>query len=162
MKIISGGQTGVDQAALKAAIDLNVPHGGWCPPGRECESGVIPGMYDLQETPAERSDDAPDIPRSQRTKWNVLDSDGTLILLFNKDHAGDPGTEWTVQAAKRLNKPFRLVNVSKEKNHEEINEWIRNHEIRVLNVAGPSEQSAPGIGDAVYHFMRKLLESSLK
>jgi len=162
MKIISGGQTGVDQAALHAAIDLNIPHGGWCPPGRACESGIIPDIYNMQETPAERSDDAPDIPRSQRTLWNVRDADGTLILLLNNEQAEDRGTVWTIQAAKNLNKPFQLVDLSKEADPEKINKWIRRHRIRVLNVGGPSEKSAPGIANATYQFIRIVLENTLK
>ncbi len=69
-KIISGGQTGVDRAALDAAIELNIPHGGWCPKGRLAELGqTIPDKYQLQETESSEY--------SQRTKLNIHDSDGT-------------------------------------------------------------------------------------
>src|SRR2546430_17536769 len=80
-KVISGGQTGVDQAALRAARDCGLAIGGWCPPGRGCDSGVIPLEFPLQETERERSPDAPDVPRSQRTEWNVRDSDATLVIV---------------------------------------------------------------------------------
>src|SRR3954468_14778275 len=79
-KVISGGQTGVDEGALRAARDCGLEIGGWCPPGRECEAGVIPLEYPLKETPSDRSPNTPDVPRSQRTEWNVRDSDGTLVI----------------------------------------------------------------------------------
>ena len=72
MKIISGGQTGVDRGALDAAIELEIPHGGWCPQGRTAEDGRISDRYELRET------DSPDYP--VRTERNVLDSDATLNL----------------------------------------------------------------------------------
>ena len=70
-RVISGGQTGVDQAALRAAKACVLAMGGWCPPGRLCDSGLIPSEFPLQETERERSPGAPDVPRSQRTEWNV-------------------------------------------------------------------------------------------
>src|SRR3954464_12747181 len=93
IKVISGGQTGVDQAALRAASECGLEIGGWCPPGRVCETGVIPGEFPLRETERERSPDAQDVPRSQRTEWNVRDSDGTL-LIQSANVPGDEGTEW--------------------------------------------------------------------
>ena len=71
-KLISGGQTGVDRAALDAALAAGLPIGGWCPKGRLAEDGVIPLRYPLQETPSQQY--------AQRTRWNVRDADGTLIL----------------------------------------------------------------------------------
>jgi len=85
LKIISGGQTGVDQAALITAQKIGLETGGWCPPGRVCESGTIPEYFPLKETPQERSPDAVDVPRSQRTEWNVRDSDATLIVRPKQD-----------------------------------------------------------------------------
>ena len=78
--IVSGGQTGVDQAALRAAQALGLRGGGWCPPGRACESGTIPVQFEMIETPSERSALAPEVARSQRTEWNVRDADATLIV----------------------------------------------------------------------------------
>src|SRR5215469_12366673 len=94
-RVISGGQTGVDQAALRAAASLGIATGGWCPPGRIAEDGVIPDHFPLTETPDERSADAPDIPRSQRTEWNVRDSDGTLLLFQGEPEARGAGTRFT-------------------------------------------------------------------
>ena len=97
MKIISGGQTGVDRGALDAAISLGIPHGGWCPRGRLAEDGRIPDRYQLRET------DSPDYP--SRTEQNVLDSDATLILYRGRI-AG--GTEFTLRLAQQHGRPHRL------------------------------------------------------
>ncbi|MCX7173435.1 MAG: putative molybdenum carrier protein [Proteobacteria bacterium] len=71
-KIVSGGQTGVDRAALDWAVQQGIPHGGWCPKGRIAEDGAIDSRYELQETNSAKY--------PQRTKQNIIDSDGTLIL----------------------------------------------------------------------------------
>src|SRR4051812_7683161 len=109
-RIISGGQTGVDQAALRAARERGLEIGGWCPPGRVCESGLIPEEFPLQETERERSPDAPDVARSQRTEWNVCDSDGTLVIQVAEE--SDPGTDWAMKCAARYGKPALVCDVS--------------------------------------------------
>lgn len=91
-KIISGGQTGVDRAALDAAILLKIPHGGWCPKGRLSEVGKIPDKYLLKET--ESSD------YSERTKLNIHDSDGTLIFVPSTPIKVTDGTLLTIQKSK--------------------------------------------------------------
>ncbi len=75
-KIISGGQTGADQAALDAAIKLGIPHGGWIPKGRSTENGKLPDKYKLKEMPTKSY--------PNRTEQNVIDSDGTLIITHGK------------------------------------------------------------------------------
>ena len=97
-KIVSGAQTGVDRAALDAAIFLNIPHGGWCPRGRRAEDGAIPAVYQLKET-TERN-------YAVRTEKNVVDSDGTLIL-FLKQISG--GTELTEKLTKKHRRPLLCV-----------------------------------------------------
>src|SRR4051794_33669346 len=99
--IISGGQTGVDRAALDAAMQLRIACGGWCPLGRLAEDGRIPERYPLVETP---SDDV-----AQRTEWNVRDCGAVLVLFRGKLEmdipmslgALDPGTQLTVDVARR-------------------------------------------------------------
>jgi hypothetical protein len=154
-KIISGGQTGVDQAALRAAKDCGLETGGWCPPGRECEAGIIPAEFPLKETPQDRNTDAPDIPRSQRTEWNVRDSDGTLVLRpAGKE---DAGTEWTIECAQRDGRPLLLCDLDDPSAKERIWQWLATNPITTLNIAGPSESSAPGIGAKAYDLLRSVL-----
>src|SRR5438445_1429872 len=93
-KVISGGQTGVDRAALDVALELGVPAGGWCPKGRKAEDGSLAPRYPLTETPSEEY--------WQRTEWNVRDSDGTLVLTRG---APTEGTAYTIEVAKKLGKP---------------------------------------------------------
>lgn len=90
-KIISGGQTGADRTALDWAIEHDIPHGGWCPAERRAEDGVIPERYRLQETPAHNYE--------QRTRWNVHDSDATLIVSLAEELSG--GTLATRQWAEK-------------------------------------------------------------
>jgi len=146
-KIISGGQTGVDRAALDVAIKLGIPCGGWCPKGRRAEDGRIPGHYPLQEA------SSPEYP--VRTQLNIEDSDGTLVLCW-----GSPvgGTALTIKLAKKLKKPYLLIDLSRGKAPQEVLDWIENNQIQTLNVAGPREGEAPGIHDRAALFLRDVLE----
>jgi hypothetical protein len=135
LKIISGGQTGVDRAALDAALECGAEAGGWCPEGRLAEDGVIPARYPLTE-----------LARSgyrQRTKRNVTDSDGTAIIYF-----GNPtgGTEQTISFCIKEKKPYVLVDaeeMSVERAAGKIEKFIVQHGISVLNVAGPRAGGEP-------------------
>jgi len=157
--IISGGQTGVDQAALRAARNCGLTIGGWCPPGRECEAGLIPPEFALIETPNDRSPEAPDVPHSQRTEWNVRDSDGTLVIVaasLCEARAGDLGTEWSVRCAKRYKRPLLLCDVDDSETKKKIEQWLGSNLVTTLNVAGPSELTSPGIGDGSYALLKRV------
>jgi predicted Rossmann-fold nucleotide-binding protein len=141
-KIISGGQTGVDRAALDAAIALGIPHGGWCPRGRLAEDGPIPDRYELRET---ESSDYP-----ARTERNVLDSDATLILC-----PGQPagGTELTVRLARRHRRPCLVVDLDRPLDAAKVRRWLRRHKVAILNVAGPRESQSPGVAQRAIEFL---------
>ena len=148
-KIISGGQTGVDRAALDVALELGIPHGGWCPRGRRSESGVIPSVYRLQQT--ESSDYA------VRTEKNVLDSNGTLILHFGKLTGG---TLLTATCAKRHQRPFLAVDLKGYVGDIMIpafQDWVTQNHVKTLNVAGPRASNCPEIGALVRRFLRLAL-----
>src|SRR5262249_54242221 len=135
-RIISGGQTGVDRAALDVALELGINCGGWCPRGRRAGGGPIPETYPLGETPW---DGYP-----QRTEWNVRDSDGTLILTQGES---DRGTALTVQLAEQKKKPFLVIDLESNWDIAAVRAWGERHQIRTLNVAGPRASSAPGIDE---------------
>jgi hypothetical protein len=147
-KIISGGQTGVDRAALDAALELGIPCGGWCPKGRKAEDGVIPDRYPLEEA------SLADYPL--RTALNVQDADGTLILTWGPP-AG--GTLLTSKLARKHHKPSSMLDLSGTVDAFRVRDWIQNHAIRVLNVAGPRESEAPGIHDRALNFLRTVFAS---
>jgi hypothetical protein len=136
LKIFSGGQTGVDRAALDFAIRHGIPHGGWCPLGRLAEDGPIPRRYHLRQTPT--SDYA------ERTERNLTEADGTLIL-----HRGPliGGTLLTENLCRQKRIPVLLIDLSDPPKNARIEfwRWLKNHKIRTLNVAGPRESKTPGI-----------------
>ena len=132
-KIISGGQTGVDRAALDLALESGIPCGGWCPRNRIAEDGRVSERYPLKET-------ATSDP-SVRTELNVIDSDGTLILTWGKPSRG---TLLTILCARHHRKPFLEVNLEGQPEIESLHKWIHSQAIRVLNIAGPRESHDPG------------------
>lgn len=136
IKIISGGQTGVDRAGLDVALELGLDCGGWCPKGRKAEDGPIPAKYSLREMPS------PKYP--PRTEKNVRASDGTLILTWGPVTGG---TALTVKLARKHQKPYLVVDLSCGGNSQEVRGWLRIYDIKVLNVAGPRESKVPGIHD---------------
>ncbi len=149
-KIVAGGQTGVDRAALDVALALDIPCGGWCPKGRRAEDGAVPEIYPLTETPS--ADDA------ERTGLNVRDSSGTLILLSG---AADRGTRLALECARRLARPHLVVDLKENADPRPVLDWLADEDIRVLNVAGPRETSAPEIYAAASGFLRKLFRAIL-
>jgi hypothetical protein len=145
-KLISGGQTGVDRAALDVASDLGLQAGGWCPKGRRAEDGMIPETYPLKETPSRDYE--------QRTEWNVRDSDATLILTTGKPEGG---TALTLEMAQRLEKPFYVVNLLAPRNLGSLQYWIEYEKIETLNVAGPREVRVPGVKAMAMEFLKDLV-----
>lgn len=140
LKIVSGGQTGVDRAALDWAIQHNIAHGGWCPKGRLATDGPLPLRYHLSETQSSGY--------RQRTKLNVMNSDVTLILNIG---ALDGGTLQTVKFAETLNRPhyvFQLDLSDLATIAELIADWWQSLQLQTLNIAGPREEKRPGIYQA--------------
>lgn len=145
-KIVSGGQAGVDRAALDWAMKRGLPHGGWCPKGRLAEDGTIDSRYALQETESDGY--------RQRTRQNVIDSDGTLIL--NIGELSD-GSLTTLRFAERFEKPCLVVQLeTKADGIRQTLEWLRTNRISILNVAGPRESKRPGIYREALTFLEQL------
>lgn len=145
-KIISGGQTGVDRAALDVALELGMNCGGWCPRGRRAEDGTLDPRYPLTETPVDRY--------AQRTEWNVRDSDATLIL--NRGLL-EGGTLRTFEIARALDRPVRAVDLDRPDNIGELILWLEKKGVKVLNIAGPRESGRPGIQETAARYLRRLL-----
>ena len=144
-EIVSGGQTGVDRAALDVALELDIPCGGWCPQDRKAEDGAIPDRYPLRETPYKNY--------NIRTEWNVRDSDATLILNLG---SLEGGTARTVEIARQLRRPCLVIDLESNPDPAEVREWLRQHKIRKLNIAGPRESKRAGVRKSAEAFLRKV------
>ncbi len=150
MKIVSGGQTGVDRAALDVALDLGLELGGWCPKNRWAEDGPIPHHYPLNET---RSEDV-----HVRTQRNVESSSATLVLT-----RGAPmgGTRLTCEIAQSMRRPLLVVDLNETDDEDPVDTiviWLKRVHPRVLNVAGPRESGAPGITEQAKTLLRLAFE----
>lgn len=141
--IVSGGQTGADRAALDFAIRFGIPHDGWCPRGRLAEDGPLDDCYQLRETPTSKYD--------QRTRWNVRDSDATLVVTIQAKPTG--GTALTLGAARQQGKSClhiaRDTISSLEEAGHRIAEFIVERNVHRLNVAGPRASQEPEIAEFV-------------
>ena len=157
-QVISGGQTGVDRAALDAAVDAGIAISGWCPRGRRSEDGRIPEDYPLRETAARSY--------AVRTEWNVRDADGTLIVVLDDISSG---TQLTLDLARRLGKPLSVIHllppnetdliadvISVDEQVSSVVDWIRSNRIRVLNVAGPRASSHEDVYPLALQFLQQL------
>ena len=140
-RIVSGGQTGADRAALDWAIARGVAHGGWCPRGRKAEDGDIPPAYVLKETPTSAY--------AERTEWNVRDSDATVI--FSSSRHLDGGSALTARCARRMNKPLLHLCTSSgaEVAAKKLRAFVDGHAVRVLNIAGPRASRDPRVAGFV-------------
>ncbi|KGK42733.1 hypothetical protein LH51_04810 [Nitrincola sp. A-D6] len=139
-KVISGGQTGADRAALDAALEHSFPIGGSCPVGRMSEDGPIDNVYTLTEIGG---------GYRQRTKQNVIDSDGTVIFYESYVRGG---TEATVLFCIRQSKPYKLIDIALVepiRAVELLGEFVHEFNISVLNVAGPRSSNCPKVYDYV-------------
>ena len=139
LRSVSGGQTGVDRGALDAALDSEIPCGGWCPAGRKAEDGRIPPVYPVRELASTRYSD--------RTLRNVQDSDGTLIIHFGEIEGG---TDQTKRYCRIENKPCQLVDgslMSPAQAAQLIAAFTQRNAIRSLNVAGPRASKVPQAHD---------------
>jgi len=146
-KIVSGGQTGVDRAALDVALQLAIPCGGWCPKGRLAEDGVIAERYPLTETASADAD--------ERTRLNVRDADATLILNSGP-LAG--GTRRTAELAGDMARPHLVVNLDDAASTPAAAAaWLARVRPQTLNVAGPRASKAPGVHEKAAAYLRALL-----
>ena len=144
LMVLSGGQTGVDRAALDAAREAGLALGGWCPAGRLAEDGPIPAVYPLSETPLARV--------AQRTIWNVRDSDATLILTAGRPRGG------TLLALRRAagRKPLLVLSPEAPNGLRQARGFLSRHRVARLNVAGPRQSEAPGIYLRARWFLERL------
>jgi hypothetical protein len=142
--IISGGQTGADRAALDFAIDRKIRHGGWCPKGRMAEDGPLAKRYRLKETPSSYP--------AVRTRWNVRDSDATVIFSLKKRLSG--GTKLTAQLARKYRRPLLKIVAPGRSAARLLRAFLRDHDVATVNIAGPRESGQPGI----YKFTTRMLE----
>ena len=150
LKIVSGAQTGVDRAALDAALRKNTPCGGWCPEGRKAEDGIIPELYPVKElTEGDYKD---------RTKKNVQDSGGTVIIYFGQPSGG---TERTLKYCLAEKKPYLLLDareVNAGRAAERIFEFLGVLPDATLNFAGPRASGEP----AAYEYALEAVEIFLE
>ncbi len=149
-KIVSGGQTGADQGALAACVQIGFPHGGWIPKGRRTEKGKVPARYRMRQHWSRHY--------PPRTEKNVADSDGTAVFTYGKP---DGGSLLTIDFAKRHGKPWLAVDLRmpQEVAVAKVVRWIRRRlpDAAVLNVAGSRRSKAPGIHRAVKRVVVEVL-----
>ena len=151
MKIISGGQTGVDRAALDVALKHGIDCGGWCPAGRSDEFGRIPAQYPLKEVEGGGF--------TERTSQNVKDSNGTIIIYFRQLRGG---TEQTMRFCVEQQRPHELIDASKisvEDAARLVADFVRRHKIDILNVAGPRQSEWPEGYDYVFRALETFVNS---
>lgn len=150
-KIISGGQTGADRAALDAALETGFPCGGYCPKDRMAEDGPIDVRYPLIEIKG---------GYSQRTRKNVVESDGTVIFYEGRPSGG---TEQTLLFCIRTGKPYKLIDIEAmvtDHASQMILQFITRHRLSVINIAGPRASNCPVMYDFVKKTIRRIVQPS--
>jgi hypothetical protein len=153
LTIVSGGQAGADRAALDFAIAAGLPHDGWCPRGRLAEDGPLAARYALRETETDRY--------AERTRLNVRGSDGTVVLTLMPELTG--GTKLTAEIAAELSKPLLHLCAAATGPLEaavSLRQFIAEHRIARLNVAGPRASQEPQIGAFVQAVLSSALEKA--
>jgi Circularly permutated YpsA SLOG family len=148
LTIVSGGQTGADRAALDWALTHGVNCGGWCPKSRLAEDGPIDPKYPLKETPSESY--------SERTEWNVRDSDATVIFSIAPELTG--GSKETLEFARQHHKPCLHLHSRLPDGAGQLRTFLEKNNVQVLNVAGPRSSHEPAVGQ----FVRRLLSETLE
>jgi predicted Rossmann fold nucleotide-binding protein DprA/Smf involved in DNA uptake len=146
-KIVSGGQTGVDRAALDVALELGIPCGGWCPKGRVAEDGRIDDRYPLKETPS--------TDYRVRTRLNVEQSEGTLVISRGPMTGG---TALTIKLAREKGKPLLIIDLNQNPDPSTVQKWLKGEGISILNVAGPRESKMPGLHAHAVEFLRAVVK----
>jgi len=149
-KIISGGQTGADRAALDVAMKFGIPHGGWVPKGRKTEKGPLPEIYQLQEMPTGNY--------PARTEKNVQDSDGTLIVARGKITGG---TDLTRQMTLKHKKQLLGIDLNLISHYDAASlaaSWIKLQRVQILNVAGPRASEDTQIYSDVVIILEKVVQ----
>ena len=149
-RVVSGGQTGADRAALDAAREFGLPYGGWCPAGGAAEDGAVLDRYPaLQETPS--------VDPAERTAWNVRDSDAVLVLSLGPPEQS-PGTSYTLEVAHELGRPHLVAHPSEV---DRVRTWVDGLPDGIaLDVAGPRESEEPGLYAAAYALLVAVLSGA--
>jgi hypothetical protein len=160
MKLLSGGQTGVDRAVLDVAIERAIDYGGWCPKDGWAEDlpkppGLLAKYPNLKETPL--------LDPAQRTEWNVRDADACMITIEAAGFAVSKGTALAQDLAHRYRKPLIVVDLGEAEAVEHAALWLRVQQRRlgadlVLAIGGPRESEAPGIYGRATTFLHALLD----
>jgi hypothetical protein len=156
MKVVSGGQSGVDRAALDAAIACGLAYGGWCPHGGWAEDfpqppGLLAKYPQLKETPSAEP--------AQRTEWNVRDCDAVLILVDAAGPVVSPGTQLAEKLIEKYPRPTLMLDLTQPESATRLNDWLAAQREKfggkfVLSIGGPREGEAPGIYAHVLAFLR--------
>lgn len=149
-RILSGGQTGVDENSLRAAKFCGFETGGWLPKNCWTLNGSRPDLlveYNMKES---------NLGYAGRTEKNVKDSDGTIRIAEDFSSSGE---KCTLAAIKWFNKPHLDIDIKNPKEKEEVLSWIKENNIKTLNIAGNSEKTSPGIGDFAFNYLVRIFQS---